>query len=149
MDDSPLHGLDPRDLFREGFSALRGAGIPWEPPAVETLATEFERYEILRLAGRGGMGAVYVARHRKLGKRVAVKLLPPECGMDTEAARRFQAEGALLASLHHPAVVSVFDSGETAGGNTFLAPEKSITIIKPAAMPNNNSLIIAGIPEKR
>lgn len=124
MADTPLHGLDPRDLIREGFSALRdGGGVPWVPPRAEELAPEFERYEILRLAGRGGMGAVYEARHRKLGKRVAVKLLPPECGLDPKSSQRFEAEGKLLASLHHPGVVSVYDSGETKSGSPYIVME--------------------------
>ena len=60
MADTPLHGLDPRDLIREGFSALRGSGgAPWQPPSVEALAPEFERYEILRLIGRAHNAALH------------------------------------------------------------------------------------------
>jgi len=149
MADPLLHGLDPRDLLREGFSALRGSGVPWQPPTAEALAAGIERYEILRLVGRGGMGAVYEARHRKLGKRVALKLLPPEACLDTEASRRFDAEATLLAGLQHPGVVSVYDSGETQSGSPyfvmeFVEGEDLAARMKRGPIPQHEALEIVG-----
>ena len=124
MDDPPLHGLDPRDLIREGFSALRGSGgVPWSPPSVEELAAELERYEILRLLGRGGMGAVYAARDRKLGRQVALKLLPPEAALHAQAGERFAEEIRVLAALAHPHIVTLYDAGETPGGSLYFLME--------------------------
>src|SRR6202795_2890610 len=51
------------------------------------------QYQIEALLGKGGMGAVYRARHILLGDRVAIKLLPPEMRSNTEWLRRFQREG--------------------------------------------------------
>lgn len=77
------------------------------------------RYQILDLAGAGGMGAVYRARHRDLGHIVAVKVLPPEIAASEMRRERFKREAKLGASLSHPHIVPVyeFDSQE---GITFL-----------------------------
>ncbi len=65
-----------------------------------------ERYEIVALIGRGGMGAVYRARHLALGKHVALKILG---GRDNEA--RFDREARVIAKLDHPSCVRVLDCG--------------------------------------
>ncbi|HLL25041.1 MAG TPA: serine/threonine-protein kinase, partial [Kofleriaceae bacterium] len=65
-----------------------------------------DRYEILSLLGRGGMGTVYRARHNGLGKHVALKVLD---GTDHEA--RFQREARAIARLDHPSIVRVLDCG--------------------------------------
>lgn len=120
----PLHGLDPRDLIREGFSALRGSGgLPWSPPSVEELSGMLHRYEVLHLTARGGMGAVYEARDRKLGRRVALKLLPPEMALDARAAEQFRTEERALAAIQHPHIVTLYDAEETAGGSPFFVME--------------------------
>lgn len=66
-------------------------------------------YRILRLLGRGGMGAVYEAEHRELGTRRAVKVFTRP--QDAALLRRFLAEGRLLARLEHPRLVRVYDLG--------------------------------------
>ncbi len=65
--------------------------------------------------GRGGMGAVYKARHLRLGRTVAVKLLPPELSRDPEAEARFEREARALALLNHPNIVAVHDFGREDG----------------------------------
>jgi tetratricopeptide (TPR) repeat protein len=77
------------------------------------------RYEILDLAGAGGMGAVYRARHRELGHIVAVKVLPPEIAASEMRRQRFRREAQLGASLAHPHIVPVYEF-DTRGGITFL-----------------------------
>ena len=79
-------------------------------------------FEILAALGAGGMGEVYRARDLKLGRDVAIKLLPVAFVADPERRGRFQREAQLLAALNHPHIASVFgleESGET----TFLAME--------------------------
>ena len=58
-------------------------------------------YEILGLLGAGGMGEVYRATDAKLGRDVAIKVLPAEVAQDPERLERFQREAHLLASLNH------------------------------------------------
>lgn len=65
--------------------------------------------------GRGGMGSVYKARHLRLGRPVAVKLLPPSLSSDPEAEARFEREARALALLSHPHVVAVHDFGREDG----------------------------------
>ena len=70
------------------------------------------RYKLTRVLGEGGMARVYEAEDRRLGRRVAVKLLLPQFTSDPEFLRRFEQEGRLAASLSHPNVVGVFDVGQ-------------------------------------
>jgi serine/threonine-protein kinase len=65
--------------------------------------------------GRGGMGAVYKARHLKLGRTVAVKLLPEELANQPEFQQRFEREARALAMLNHPNIIAVHDFGQDAG----------------------------------
>jgi serine/threonine protein kinase len=71
------------------------------------------RFEPLRLLGRGGMGAVYLARDRLLCREVAIKILAPELAADAVARERFAREAALAGRLGtHPHVVTAFEAGE-------------------------------------
>ncbi len=66
-------------------------------------------YEVLAELGRGGFGEVLLARHRILGRLVAVKHIPAQALADPEAVARFRREAQALARVQHPAVVSVYD----------------------------------------
>src|ERR1700730_10838057 len=70
------------------------------------------RYRIERLLGAGGMGEVYAARDTQLGRTVALKLLLENGVPDASRVERFIREAQLASSLNHPAVVTVYDSGE-------------------------------------
>jgi serine/threonine-protein kinase len=65
-------------------------------------------YEILSLIGAGGMGEVYKARDTKLGREVAIKVLPKEFAQDKERLARFEREARLLASLNHPGIATLY-----------------------------------------
>ncbi|MFE6919424.1 protein kinase [Nocardia sp. NPDC057663] len=71
----------------------------------------FAGYTIERLLGRGGMGSVYLARHPRLPRRTAMKLLNRELFFDTEIRARFEREADLVAQLEHPNIVTVYDRG--------------------------------------
>jgi len=72
-------------------------------------------YEIVGTLGVGGMGEVFRARDPKLGREVAVKVLPESFASDPAKLKRFQQEAHTLAALSHPNVVQVFDAGEHQG----------------------------------
>lgn len=79
-------------------------------------------YELLRELGRGGMGAVYLARHEVTGKQVALKVMLPKVAANAQARARFLREAALTKALRHPNIVSLYDSG-FAGGTFYLTTE--------------------------
>ncbi|WP_330185289.1 protein kinase [Nocardia sp. NBC_01503] len=71
----------------------------------------FAGYLIERELGRGGMGSVYLARHPRLPRLVAIKLLSAELFGDSEVRARFEREGDVVARLDHPNIVPLFDRG--------------------------------------
>jgi serine/threonine protein kinase len=80
-------------------------------PSIGTL----REYELLEQIGEGGMGAVYKARHSKLDKIVAIKVLPTEKMKDAQAVARFEREMRAVGKLEHPNIVRAMDAGEVDG----------------------------------
>jgi serine/threonine-protein kinase len=76
-----------------------------------TTGTRLGPYEILSALGAGGMGEVYRARDTRLGRDVAVKILPESAANDAEAAARFREEARLLAAINHGNIVAIHDVG--------------------------------------
>jgi TolB-like protein len=91
-------------------------------PKELTIGSRFGPYEILARIGAGGMGEVYRANDSKLGRRVAIKVLPPGFVDDAGRLARFQHEARMLASLNHPNIVTLH-SFEEMGGVHFLTME--------------------------
>src|SRR6266516_3603017 len=81
------------------------------------------QYKIETVLGKGGMGAVYLARHILLGDRVAIKVLPPEMRGNTEWLRRFQREGQAARRFRHANAVTVYDLRTSADGTIYLVME--------------------------
>jgi len=79
-------------------------------------------YEIVAPLGVGGMGEVYRARDTKLGREVAIKVLPAAVAQDTERLARFKREAQVLASLNHPNIAAIYGLDE-ADGEQFLVLE--------------------------
>jgi serine/threonine protein kinase len=75
----------------------------------------FGGYTIESSLGRGGMGAVYLATHARLARKVALKVIAPELADDEEFRARFLRETQLAASLEHPNVIPIYDAGEVDG----------------------------------
>ncbi|MDP1805885.1 MAG: serine/threonine-protein kinase, partial [Acidimicrobiales bacterium] len=84
-------------------------------PMEQSAMTMGDRYELVEVVGRGGMGEVWSARDLRLGRSVAVKLLSPHMASEAGVRERFEAEARSAARLSHPNVVQVFDSGEHDG----------------------------------
>jgi dipeptidyl aminopeptidase/acylaminoacyl peptidase len=83
-------------------------------------------FQISSLLGRGGMGEVYRAKDQKLGRDVAIKVLPEEFAKDADRVARFQWEAKLLASLNHPNIAAIHGLEESHG--THIAFSKSPNI---------------------
>ena len=89
-----------------------------------TLATgtRLGPYEILAPLGAGGMGVVWRARDLRLGREVAVKVLPAEVSADRERVKRFEKEARSASALNHPNIVTIYDAG-SGGGVSWIAME--------------------------
>lgn len=81
------------------------------------------QYQIESLLGKGGMGAVYLARHILLGDRVAIKILPPEVRTNAEWLRRFRREGQAARRFRHANAVTVYDLRTAADGTIYMVME--------------------------
>ncbi len=81
------------------------------------------QYKIESLLGKGGMGAVYLARHILLGDRVAIKILPPEVRNNAEWLRRFRREGQAARRFRHANAVTVYDLRTAGDGTIYMVME--------------------------
>lgn len=86
-----------------------------EAPEIAKSPQRIGDYEILSTIGRGGMGSVYKARHMRLEKLVAIKILPHRKMRSPDAVARFNREMKIIGQMSHPAVVTAFDAGEEEG----------------------------------
>src|SRR5829696_3355437 len=77
--------------------------------------TTLGAYRILEKIGAGGMGTVYLAKDARLGRRVALKLLPAHFARDEELVRRFEQEARAASALNHPNIITVHEIGEERG----------------------------------
>jgi serine/threonine protein kinase len=79
-------------------------------------------YRVEGPLGMGGMGEVYLAYDLKLNRKTALKILPRQFGADVERTERFRREALALSALNHPALITIYEVGESAGVN-FIAME--------------------------
>src|SRR5262249_52223651 len=130
----------PNPAARTPFRAVRqpassdGSGWPVTTPAdtpappllrAQRLVGEVlsDRYRIEALVGEGGMGAVYLAQHVLMRKRVAIKVLHPEMTSMPEIVARFEREAMAAAHIEHPNVAAATDFGKLKDGACFLVLE--------------------------
>ncbi len=86
------------------------------------VGTTLAHYRVLSLLGRGGMGEVFLAEDLALGRKVALKVLPPNLAGDADRQRRFDQEARAIAALNHPGIVTIYGI-ERFGDATILAME--------------------------
>src|ERR1700760_3237308 len=75
--------------------------------------TKLAHYEVQSLIGAGGMGEVYRGHDPRLGRDVAIKILPSMFSRDPERLRRFEQEARAAAALNHPNILAIYDVGTT------------------------------------
>src|SRR6266571_8121915 len=114
---------------------------------MHSTGTKLGPYEIVVPLGAGGMGEVYRARDTKLGRDVALKVLPEAFARDADRMARFQREAQVLASLNHPNIAAIYGL-EDSGGVRALVMElvEGPTLaerLKSGAVPLDNALPIA------
>src|SRR5271170_6083057 len=84
--------------------------------------TQLGSYEIETLLGVGGMGEVYRARDARLGRTVAIKILPPAFSADSDRLQRFEREARSASALNHPNIVTIYELGQD-GSTHYIAME--------------------------
>jgi serine/threonine protein kinase/Tol biopolymer transport system component len=112
------------------------------------IGTKLAHYEITSHLGTGGMGEVYQATDSKLGRSIAIKLLPEAFARDADRLARFEREARVLASLNHPHIAAIYGLEES-GGRKFLvmelAPGETLAArISRGPIPLDEALKIAG-----
>ena len=97
--------------------------LPPPPPRALQLGDVVGNYVIEGKIGQGGMGAVYKAKHKELGRVAAIKFMLAEQAANPELAARFQNEAKLATRVPHPGIIQVFETGRLPTGEVFMAME--------------------------
>ena len=105
----------------QGWLSIEQKGLEERSVSLE-IGKQLGAYKIVGPLGAGGMGEVYRARDTKLGREVALKVLPDVMARDPQRVARFAREAKLLAALNHPNIAGIYDFGE-ADGTHFLVME--------------------------
>jgi WD40 repeat protein/serine/threonine protein kinase/tetratricopeptide (TPR) repeat protein len=120
------------------------------PVAIQQLG----EFRILREVGRGGMGVVYEAEQESLGRRVALKVLPPHALNDAQQIRRFEREAKAAARLHHTNIVPVFGVGHHEGTHYYvmqfiqgLGLDAVLEELRPLRLANVHKPVEAAVAE--
>jgi Tol biopolymer transport system component len=142
--------LDARDRigdFLAPENLVRQIADVTPEPGATRIGTTLGRYEILALLGAGGMGEVYRARDMRLGRDVALKILPANLTHDASRVARFQSEARAASALNHPNAVTVYEIGNDAG-TWFIAAEliEGVTLrqrLNAGCLPREEAVSIA------
>ncbi len=130
-------------------SALKvTAKVLAEEQTESLVGTMLSHYRIESLLGVGGMGEVYLAEDTKLGRKVALKLLPITFTRDAEPLRRFEQEARAASALNHPNILTIYEIGQADGhhyaATEFIAGETLREHVRSKRVPIEEALDIAG-----
>jgi serine/threonine protein kinase len=101
----------PSNLVDKSLPEIAATLLEPEPD-VSIIGTKLGHYKIISEIGRGGMGEVYMAQDGRLGRRIAVKILPARFTTDAARVHRFQQEARAASALNHPNIVTIHEIGE-------------------------------------
>jgi serine/threonine-protein kinase len=124
--ESLLSAYEKSEGFMEDHLLQAAAELIAAGPEQESSAAVGElvgSYKILSILGAGGMGEVYLAEDLKLGRKVALKLLPTDLSKDENRLRRFEREARLASNLTHPNISTIHEVNETEDGRHFIVME--------------------------
>jgi eukaryotic-like serine/threonine-protein kinase len=119
--ESHLRPQPDSDPVKTAITPLSHQSKQLEPSVV--VGEMIAHYKVLSFLGRGGMGEVYLAQDTRLGRKVALKLLPRSLSNDEERLRRFEREARSASALSHPNVCVIHEIGETSDGRPYIAME--------------------------
>src|SRR3984957_17763603 len=109
-----------------------------------TAGTKLGPYEILAPIGAGGMGEVYRAKDTRLGRDVALKILPDSFARDADRLRRFEQEARAVATLNHPNILAIHDIGQYEGSpflvSELLEGETLRAVLDRGALPQRKTI---------
>jgi eukaryotic-like serine/threonine-protein kinase len=111
---SLIESAEITDSFMEEPVLSLGMSVLTREPD-KLIGTKIGRYEVLEILGHGGMGEVYLAQDLRLGRRVALKLLPASITEDRERVLRFEREARAASAISHPNVAHIYEIGESNG----------------------------------
>ena len=122
-------------------------------PVDPLIGKSVSHYAVVRRLGSGGMGVVYEAEDTRLGRRVALKFLPPELAQDAPSLERFQREARAASALNHPNICTVFAIEEHEGQH-FIVMEllegQTLAQMMAARQPFElEQLLAIGDPDRR
>jgi tRNA A-37 threonylcarbamoyl transferase component Bud32 len=136
------------DAGKQGEPGLAAEREP--DGALARIGTVVDKYTIVRMLGRGGMGAVFEARHARLARRFAIKFLLPEFAANREILRRFENEAKAAGGLEHPNLAAVTDFGRADDGSPYLVMEylggedcsKLLRRLGPLSVPRAANIVL-------
>jgi serine/threonine protein kinase/lipopolysaccharide biosynthesis regulator YciM len=128
--ESLLRARDQADGFisgkARGLAAEMAAQLQSTPLMGALIGRSLGHYRTLSMIGAGGMGQVYLAEDMRLGRKVALKLLPAAFTQDQDRVRRFKQEARAASSLNHPNILTIHEIGEASaaeGGSHYIVSE--------------------------
>src|SRR5215475_512141 len=124
--ESLLHAHEQADGFIAGKVAGALAEMAAQRQTTSLVGRSLGHYQTLSLIGAGGMGNVYLAEDTRLGRKVALKLLPAAFTKDKERVRRFKQEARAASGLNHPNILTIHEIGEAStaeGGAHYIVSE--------------------------